>query len=358
MKPDQADNAPKPFDRRDTAFARERRDEMCAAHGVEQRSGEPTADGRAGYRREDFALGIGARTMAGSYLEPSPAEGDGRGDVSDTLVFTRQVKQAARLYGASLVGVARVNPAWLYADDDEQKPSERLEGLGTVLVMAHEMDFQRMRTSPSAVASSATGLGYSHMAMAASSAAKYLAQLGWRAVPCGNDTALSVPLAIDAGLGEAGRNGQLITIPYGPRVRLSKVFTDAPLVPDKPIAFGVREFCGRCTKCARWCPSGSIPKGPMTTSGPSRSNHSGTLKWYTNPETCLAFWRKNGISCANCIRSCPFNKPPGRLHALARWLIRYRSTRVNRLLLLLDEALGYGTNRDARRALRKLGRVT
>ena len=52
----------------------------------------------------------------------------------------------------------------------------------------------------------------------------------------------SIPIAIDAGLGELGRNGLLVTPKYGPRVRLAKILTNMPLVPDSPIRFGVTEF--------------------------------------------------------------------------------------------------------------------
>jgi len=35
--------------------------------------------------------------------------------------------------------------------------------------------------------------------------------IGYHAVPCGNDTAISVPITIQAGLGHVGRHGRLIT---------------------------------------------------------------------------------------------------------------------------------------------------
>lgn len=50
-----------------------------------------------------------------------------------------------------------------------------------------------------------------------------------------NDTALAIPYAIKAGLGEYGRHGLLITPEYGPRVRIGKIFTDMPLAHDVPV---------------------------------------------------------------------------------------------------------------------------
>ena len=60
------------------------------------------------------------------------------------------------------------------------------------------------------------------------------------------------PVAQDAGLGELGRNGYLISSRFGARFRLGAVTTDLPLVPDSPVTLGVQEFCAACRKCAVW----------------------------------------------------------------------------------------------------------
>lgn len=270
---------------------------------------------------------------------------------ADAAALTVRVKDAAALYGADLVGIARLRLEWIYADDDQESPVELPDGLDRVVVLAVSMDYERVKTSPSAVAAAATGNGYSRMAFTAHCLAAYLRESGWRALACGNDTGLSVPMAVEAGLGEVGRNGILITPRYGPRVRLCKVFTDAPLIPDPPTSFGVTEFCEVCMKCADTCPSNSITRGPRTDRGPTPSNHPGAHRWFVNPETCLAFWHRNGISCSNCIRSCPFNKSPGKLHDLARTLIRWRLRPLDRVLVWLDDRLGYGGARAAKAAL-------
>ena len=57
-------------------------------------------------------------------------------------------------------------------------------------------------------------------------------------------------------------------------------------------------------------PAGGVHRGDMAAAGPSPSNNPGVLKWYVDPDKCLAFWRVNGTSCANCISARPFNQPP------------------------------------------------
>jgi len=148
-------------------------------------------------------------------------------------------------------------------------------------------------------------------------------------------------MAMAAGLGECSRMGLLITPQFGPRVRLCKVFTDMPLVPDFYRPFGVTEFCHTCRVCSQTCPSQSISNNPPAREGKNRSNHNGPLKWYNDHERCLRYWAKIRTDCIQCIRICPFNKPLGRLHDFSRLMIGRKIPVLNRLLVSLDRLLGY-----------------
>jgi reductive dehalogenase len=207
--------------------------------------------------------------------------------------------------------------------------------------MAVEMDYDATRYSPDAISGAATGLGYSLQAVLANFLATFIRGLGFQAIPSGNDTALSIPLAMAAGLGELGRMGLLLTEKYGPRVRLCKVFTDLPLEYDTYRPFGVQEFCKVCKKCAIHCPSKAISYDDPTEKGSSISNHSGVLKWYIHPENCFLFWVKNWMDCNNCVKVCPFNKPQGMLHDSVRAVIR-KMPQFDRLIVWMDDLLGYG----------------
>ena len=141
--------------------------------------------------------------------------------------------------------------------------------MNRVVALAFEEDYLALANSPGRLASAAVGNGYSRMANTAFFLAEFLRCLGYRAIPAGNGVGLSVPIAIDAGLGEYGRMGLLMTPKYGPRVRLAKVITDMPLTVDAPIRFGVREFCEVCMLCATHCPSGAVSDGERTWKGNS-----------------------------------------------------------------------------------------
>lgn len=275
---------------------------------------------------------------------------------------TLAIKHAALFYGASLVGVAELNPLWIYSEHYaptrenrertipiifDDKRFERTEeawyiprSMNRVIVLAFEEDFYAIANSPGQLASAAVGNGYSRMAFTAGTLAEFIRCLGYRAIPAGNGVGLSIPMAVDAGLGQVSRAGILITPKFGPRVRLAKVITDMPLVPDSPIDFGVTEFCEVCKLCAEHCPSGAITSGPRSWEGKSPSNNPGVFKWYIEPEKCYDF---NNFSCSNCKRVCPFTKPNNSwLHRMIRQIIKARIKPLNSLMVRLDQTSGYG----------------
>jgi len=173
--------------------------------------------------------------------------------IDDPAEMSEIIKDAALFLGASLVRITELNRSWLYRmvwdryghneiDLDKMIPSS----IKYAVVMAVETNYDYVKHAPTAKAGAAAGLGYSKMAFLASSLAKFIASLGYKSIACGNDTALSIPLAVDAGLGQLGRFGGIITPEFGPIVRLCKVITDIPLKPTAPIDFGVTEFCEVC----------------------------------------------------------------------------------------------------------------
>lgn len=259
---------------------------------------------------------------------------------------TKIVKRAAKFLGASLVGIAPYDEKWIYKtvynpETGTSVPNEFPFQPKCVISMALEMNYEGFKTAPSLLESAAAGNIYSNMAVTAHKVATFLRRLGYQAIPCGNDTAMSVPIAIQAGLGELNRMGTLMTVDYGPRVRLCKVYTDLELKIDKPITFGVREFCETCLKCADSCPSEAIsfekePNFNITTI----SNQKGVKKWFMNADKCVSFWAENGGDCGSCIQSCPYNKIDHWHHRLSRVATVVPGIRT--VARELDDLFGYG----------------
>jgi reductive dehalogenase len=264
----------------------------------------------------------------------------------DPKDMSRKVKKVAKFLGADLVGICELDSRWIYSDwydlhSRETGPLEIPEGCKYAIAIAVEMDYEMFRTSPTEIEGAATGLGYSRMAFVAGSLAHFIRDLGYTALASGNDTGMSIPIGVDAGLGELGRHGLIITPEYGPRVRLCKVITDLPLATDKPMEFGVAKFCDICKKCAENCPSQAIQHGERTDKALNASTSPGVLKWPVDGEKCFNFWTKNNSCCGNCIRVCSFNKPDTRLHRAVRWHVT-NLPQFNTFYKWLDDLFGYG----------------
>ncbi|XUW99748.1 MAG: reductive dehalogenase domain-containing protein [Dehalogenimonas sp.] len=119
------------------------------------------------------------------------------------------------------------------------------------------------------------------------------------------------PFAIRAGLAEAGRSGLAIA-PWGAGLRTIVVATNAPLVPDKPINFGLREFCKVCGRCSANCVSQVIGKDPE----PSLIN--GAYKWEYDGFQCMK--QRTAFGCQFCVSVCPWSSPNTPTHDIGRVL--------------------------------------
>jgi len=280
------------------------------------------------------------------YSEPSPEQVP----VESPGAMAEEIKRVSRLFGADGVGITHADLRWHYTKSFStkalaEKPSEIPEGLSNVIVIVTAMHYDAVKCYPSATAGIAVGHGYSRDCELAQSIATYVLNLGYRAIASVNDTSLAIPYAIQAGLGEYGRNGLLITKDFGPRVRIGRIYTDMPLTHDEPIRFGVREFCDTtCRRCAEACPPKAISFGPPTEVIPNQSSIIGIRKWQVDAEKCFKFWVNQATECGICMRVCPYNKDISRWWS--RWYFRawrrLAASPFKKTALWLDVKLGFG----------------
>jgi ferredoxin len=258
--------------------------------------------------------------------------------------FSGRIKGFARYLGADLVGCTRLNPAYVYSHIG-RSPGP----FGAPITLQHdnavaiavEMSPDMVRLAPGLPTTTETAFKYFEVGKIAMILARTITLLGYqaRAHVDGNYRVMCVPVAADAGLGELGRLGLLITKRFGPRVRLAVVTTNLPLVPDDPVPFGVQHFCDLCKKCAAICPSGSIDSG-------SRDVYAGVLKWQTRQDTCYRTWRTQGSDCNLCVKVCPYAHPTTFVHNLVRWPIS--KSALARRLMLSSDSLFYGKKPSCR----------
>jgi epoxyqueuosine reductase len=314
-----------------------------------------------GFQQRDFALRNAAWSVANEFSDRGFPEGKSEGfldeiraqtapadrqaAIESPAVQAAEIKAVAKIFGADIVGITGYDPRWVYAERYDMKtqrarPNDVTEGMTSVIVLGHGMRRDLIGAMPSALAGAAVGIGYSSEIPTAHQVAEYIRSLGYRAVATANDTALAIPYAIKAGLGEYGRNQMVITREFGPRVRFSKIFTDLPLAHDEPAPFGVTEFCSICQRCADACPPKALPYGPPTDDGPNQSSIKGVRKWTADCEKCFGYWVKMQSDCAICMRVCPYNRDFTKWrNRVWRWLA---GTWARRLMLRLEDRLGGG----------------
>lgn len=223
----------------------------------------------------------------------------------DPETATKRIKGLSAYYNAKLVGIARMNDAHYYSHR-----GRKAEYYGREIVPKHpygivfavEMDRQMVFAAPQMTQSIAVTKGYIEAAMAGMVLSYYIRALGYEARNHmdGNYLVVAPLVAQDAGLGEIGRNGLLITKEFGPRVRLGVVTTDLPLLCDQKQEFGLTQFCMECCKCAKTCPAKAISASePIETDNEKR--------WGFLSDDCYKRWRYLGNDCGICLASCPFS---------------------------------------------------
>ena len=223
--------------------------------------------------------------------------------------WTDRVKAAALEREADLVGIARLDPAWIFAGYEAP--------WNWMVVLAVAMNPAALATAPSARSQTEVHRQYGRGTRAAQKLAGWMHEQGWPAEPHGGPRAgplLIIPAAIEAGLGELGKHGSMINREHGSSFRLATVLTDMPLVPDAPDRFGADDFCQSCRICARKCPVDAIQ--------PERRLVRGTEKWYVDFDLCIPYFvERNG--CGICIGQCPWSLP-GVAPTLAERMTRRR----------------------------------
>lgn len=357
------------FDSRNTAFGLNRRRRHTETSSYTLGQSDRIRANMPGFSIVDYSFKNAAETYTGrgmdtGYYSWSPLgvsvkpDDIPRWQVSEKEA-AKVLTKAARFYGAVKVGFTKLDKRWIYSHDSDGRPfvfEDVEQGYTTeekcvipnshkyVIALAIPMEFIENSYAPTTIEVT-SNMGYSRMHVTAGSVAEFIRGLGWNAIPCGNDTALSVPIALQAGLGHLGRNGRLITWERGPLVRICKIFTDLPLEQSPPAPKGIIEYCEVCKKCAKYCPSKSIPDGPRTWSGPTIANNNGAFKWYCNEETCFEYWHEVGTGCSICFRACSFTKKKGIIHDIVKWFMRNMPF-LNPFFVWTDDQFGYGKMSD------------
>lgn len=252
----------------------------------------------------------------------------------NTEKITRYIKTWSKKLGAHSVGITELKDYHLYS----HKGRGDLYGKTInnkhkyAIAITIEMDNEMMQTSPQGPVVMESTQQYLNIGTIALQIAYFIRKLGYstRAHIDGNYELVCPLVARDAGLGEIGRMGLLMTPKLGPRVRIAVITTEMPLEISKKRDFSSAiDFCGICKKCADICPSRSI-------SFDDRKEIAGVLRWQINSESCFSYWCKIGTDCGRCIAVCPYSHPNNLMHNFIRWGIN-NSYIFRRFALVMDD---------------------
>ena len=230
------------------------------------------------------------------------------------------IKEIAHRFGATLVGITKTNPDFLYSEGwagcpDDYDFSKMPEHWEYSIVIGVPMEWDVILASPQA---STSYDGYDRVSTAAVRLEGALKSLGYPArnhAPMTSYDLIVPPLAVEAGLGEVSRPGYCVTPELGSNCRTAVVTTNLPMATDKPIHFGVEEFCNKCKLCAESCPSGAIPMDDS----PEGMVIRGYEHWYINNGACYNYWRESmGPDGMSTVRGRLSLQPQGQLDSRRR----------------------------------------
>jgi len=214
--------------------------------------------------------------------------------------WAARIRTSALQNEADLVGIARLDPAWIYEDcDNVESP--------WIIVLGVAMDHEKLSAAPSSdedtVSALEVAVQYNRSARTAAHLANWIRGHGYDAQPHAGPWAGPVtltPAALACGFGELGKHGNIINRQFGSSFRISGVTTDLPLVAGEPDEFGADEFCTRCQVCIQACPPEAIADEKQMVRG--------VEKWYVDFDRCIPYFNETH-GCGICIAVCPWSRP-------------------------------------------------
>jgi reductive dehalogenase len=255
-------------------------------------------------------------------MESNPVAIDKAPIPHDSEILTYHIKSLGYFLKADLMGTCKVPESAYYSHDKQGNPIDTRYENAIVVVMRKEYKAVRASTGHDWMGDPISFQSYQHLGMVAETIANYVRRLGWDASAqygpsfVNRYSILLPPLLLAAGIGEVSRAGIILNPFLGLAYKAAAVLTNMPLVPDRPIDFGLQRFCQECNICAKNCPSKAIPTG-------DKVMYNGYETWKLNTRRCASynFTNKNGTMCNTCVKSCPWSNPSAFPHDLVRSLV-------------------------------------
>ncbi len=258
----------------------------------------------------------------------------------DPDAMARHIKETAYFLRSDLVGICRLPQYAIFTHSRwTGEPIQLNHKYAIAILIDQDWKTASAFKGNDWISNSMSFMSYTKSGFIACVLADYIRQLGYpaRAHHAMNYQVVVPPILLWAGLGEMCRIGDIVLNPFlGPRFKAAVVTTDLPLAIDKPIDFGLQDFCRKCGKCARECPSQAIAEGETEI-------YNGYERWPLDIEKCtgMRVGNQHGSGCGTCIKVCPWNKPNTPFHRSINWTMR-NIPFTRRFAVWADDLMGYG----------------
>ncbi len=209
--------------------------------------------------------------------------------------ITSEVKQKARELGFGEVGITKFDMRYAY------NIKKGWVKFPHAICLAYEQDYEPTQSAPSREAEGPHFGTYRIMGAVALDLADYIRSFGYYAqVHSPNDNSGAyIPMFVEAGLGQLGANGQLLSPHFGSRARIMVITTDAMLTYDEPVDYGINAFCEICQVCVNRCPGRALMREKVWWRG--------VYKHKLNYKRCRPVMSRYE-GCAVCMKTCPIQR--------------------------------------------------
>ena len=210
---------------------------------------------------------------------------------------TEAIRQKALDLGYGEVGFTKSDRHYVY----QSRKVDMKGGLPNAICLALEQDYLKTQTIPSMDAEDTHFGTYFRQGPLTMELVEFIHSLGYKVQVSGPTWHYGpmIPMFVDAGLGQLGANGQLLSPHFGSRARLQIIYTDANLTHDKPIDYGIHAYCQECKICVDRCPGRALMPEKV---------------WYRGVEkNKLVFKRCRPVmaryeGCGICMKVCPIQR--------------------------------------------------
>ena len=257
------------------------------------------------------------------------------GDIEPTVEpvpgkdVTKEIKDKAIELGFAMVGMTAYDKRYTYMSKKSYvKPWPH------AICLAMEQPYEETQTIPSEAAEAAVFATYRRSGRGLMDLADYIRSLGYHAQIHNSSDAASavIPMFVEAGMGQQGAMGYLLSPHFGSRHRLQMIITDAIVSYDKPVDYGIHNFCSICQVCVNRCPGRALMRDKVWWRG--------VEKFKMIAKRCRPVMARYA-ACGICMKVCPIQR-----YGLEAVLDHYATT---------GQVLGKGTHQLEGYSMRDMG---